>query len=141
MTRPNFLLLIAAPVLAGLCLPALAQIVPTGTPAADILLSHALVEHRVFLTCSALDPQAHQQIVQNWQRDVAAAAAALAAAGVPQDAITAFTTAARPENLLPATDTPFDAVKALCDNNPDWQARYDQLNLTILALKLPQAFP
>jgi hypothetical protein len=120
--------------------PAQAQVIPTGSPAADILLSQAIAEHRVFLTCSALDPATHQQIAENWQRDVTEAAAILAANAIPPEAITAFQTAANPETLLPAADTPFDAVKALCDNNPDWQARYDQLNLTILALKLPQAF-
>ena len=132
---------------AGLCTalllatPAHAQIIPTGTPAADILLSQAIAEHRIFLTCSALDPATHAQILQNWQRDVTEAAAILTANAIPPEAIAAFQTAAQPEALLPAADTPFDAVKALCDSNPDWQTRYDQLNLTVLALKLPQAFP
>jgi hypothetical protein len=119
--------------------PSAAQVIPTGTPAADILLSQAIAEHRIYLTCSALDPVTHARVLQNWQRDVTEAAAILAANVIPPEAISAFQTAANPETLLPAADTPFDAVKALCDNNPDWQARYDQLNLTILALKLPQA--
>ncbi|MCX7286020.1 MAG: hypothetical protein NTW20_00245 [Rhodobacterales bacterium] len=121
--------------------PTQAQIIPTGTPAADILLSQAIAEHRIFLTCSALDAVTHAQILQNWQRDVTAAAAILTANAIPPEAIAAFQAAAKPENLLPAAETPFDAVKALCDSNPDWQTRYDQQTLTVLALKLPQAFP
>lgn len=120
---------------------ALSQIIPTGTPAADILLSQAIAEHRIYLTCSALDPATHARVLQNWQRDVTEAAAILTANAIPPDVIAAFQTAAMPEALLPAADTPFDAVQQLCASNPDWQARYDQLNLTVLALKLPQAFP
>jgi hypothetical protein len=123
-----------------LAAPAAAQIIPTGTPAADILLSQAIAEHRVFLTCSALDHATHAQILANWQRDVTDAAAILAANAIPDEAITAFQTAADPANLIPAADTPFADVKQLCDGNPDWQARYAQLNLTLLHLKLPQAF-
>ena len=116
--------------------PATAQIIPTGTPAADILLSQAIAEHRVFLTCSALDPQTHQQIVANWQADVASAKAILAAHNVAPDAITAFTTAADPAALTPAPDTPWAEVQALCATRPDWQTDYFQLNLVILDLKL-----
>lgn len=121
-------------------LPATAQVIPTGTPAADILLSQAITEHRVFLTCSALDPATHAQISENWQRDVTAAAAILTANKVPPEAITAFTTAADPANLTPAEDTPWAEVKGLCDTHPTWQTDYYQFNLTILDLKLPGAF-
>jgi hypothetical protein len=117
-----------------------AQVVSTGTPAADILLSRAIAEHRTFLTCSALDPATHAQIVANWQRDVTAAASILAANQVPAEAISAFTAAAAPEALLPAPDTPFEDLRQICDASPDWQERYFQLNLTILALKLPEVF-
>ncbi|MBL9050214.1 MAG: hypothetical protein JNK19_08900 [Tabrizicola sp.] len=119
---------------------ATAQVIPTGTPAADILLSQAIAEHRVFLTCSALDPAIHAQILTNWQRDTTAAAAILAAQDVPDEAIAAFTAAAKPEALLPAPDTSFEDVRQLCDANPDWQQRYFQLNLTVLDLKLPGTF-
>lgn len=119
---------------------ATAQIIPTGTPAADILLSQAIAEHRVFLTCSALDPATHQQILTNWQRDTAAAIAILKAHNVPPEAITAFTTASEPAALTPQDDTPWADVKALCDTHPDWQASYDQFNAIVLELKLPAAF-
>jgi hypothetical protein len=130
------------PLLAALSLatPVSAQIVPTGSHVADILLSQAIAEHRTFLTCSALDPAIHQQITENWQRDVTAATAILTANDVPAASVAAFSAAAQPEALLPAEGTPFEDVKQLCEANPDWQARYFQLNLTILELKLPQAF-
>lgn len=131
---------LAALFLAVLASPAGAQVASTGTPAADILLSQAIAEHRTFLTCSALDPATHAQITTNWERDVAAAAAILSANQVPPDAISAFTAAAEPEALLPAPDTPFEDLRQICDASPDWPQRYFQLNLTILELKLPQAF-
>lgn len=124
----------------ALATPAAAQVIPTGTPAADILLSQAITEHRTFLTCSALDPATHTQISENWQRDVTAAAAILTANKVPPDAIAAFITAAQPENLMPTPDTPWAEVQGLCATHPDWQTTYFQLNLTILELKLPGAF-
>ena len=120
--------------------PTQAQVIPTGTPAADILLSQAITEHRVFLTCSALDPQFHSQILTNWQRDTAAAVAILTTNKVPPEAITAFTTAADPAALMPTGDAPWADVKALCDTRPDWMQSYFELNLTILDLKLPGAF-
>lgn len=121
--------------------PAAAQVIPTGSPAADILLSQAIAEHRVFLTCSALDPLTHRQILTNWQQDTAAAVAILTTHNVPPEAITAFTTAADPAALMPAEDTPWAEVKGLCDTHPDWQKTYYEFNLTILELKLPEVFP
>lgn len=140
-TRPRRVRIHGAPLLALLLpLPAAAQVIPTGTPATDILLSQAITEHRVFLTCSALDPATHAQITENWQRDVTAAAAILTANKVPPEAITAFTAAADPANLTPAEDTPWAEVKGLCDTHPDWQRRYYEFNLILLDLKLPAAF-
>ncbi|WP_128515054.1 hypothetical protein [Tabrizicola thermarum] len=123
-----------------LATPSTAQIIPTGTPAADILLSQAIAEHRIFLTCSALDPATHRQITENWQRDVTAAATLLKTHNTPPEAFAAFTTAARPENLIPAEDTPWAEVKGLCDTHPDWLQTYFEFNFTLLDIKLPQAF-
>jgi hypothetical protein len=120
--------------------PAHAQIIPTGSPAADILLTQALGEHRVFLTCSSLDGLSHPLILQNWQREVASAVATLSANNTPAEAIAAFTEAAKPENLLPAEDTPYSEVKQFCDAYPDWQTDYARLTFTILELKLPRVF-
>ncbi len=121
-------------------LTAQAQIIPTGTPGADILLTQALGEQRVFLTCSALDGVAHPLVLQGWARDVAAATATLTTNAVPADAIAAFTEAARLENLLPTAETPWSEVKQLCDATPDWQTTYAQLRFTILEVQLPRVF-
>ena len=123
-----------------LATPALAQVIPTGSPAADILLSQAIAEHRTFLTCSALDPLTHRQILANWQKDTAAAIAILQIHNVPPEAIAAFRSAADPAALMPAPDTPWVDVKRLCDTQPDWQQTYYAFDLTILDLKLPGAF-
>jgi hypothetical protein len=120
--------------------PVLAQIIPTGTPAADILLSRALSEQRIFLTCSSLDGYAHPLTLQGWAREVAAATKTLTENNVPPEAIAAFTKAAQVANLMPAPDTPFSEVKELCEAYPDWQADYARLSFTILEIKLPQAF-
>jgi hypothetical protein len=120
--------------------PAAAQIIPTGRPAADILLARALADHQMLLTCSSLDAATHAAILLGWQQDANAAAAVLAANTVPADAIAAFTTAAAPENLLPAPDTPFSEVKQFCDAYPDWPSRWEKQDFTPLALALPKAF-
>ncbi|MDM7932958.1 hypothetical protein [Tabrizicola sp.] len=124
----------------ALTTPALAQIIPTGTPAADILLSQAITEQRVFLTCSSLDSLSHPLITQGWQADAAAAIATLTANNVAPEAIAAFTEAARPENLLPADDTPFADVRQFCDAHPDWQTTLYQFGFTLLDRTLPKAF-
>ncbi len=124
----------------ALSTPTHAQVIPTGTPAADILLSQAITEHRVFLTCSALDPATHAQITENWQRDITAAAAILTANNVPPAAIAAFTTAAAPQALMPREDTPWGEVQGLCATHSDWQTAYFQLNLILLETSLPGAF-
>lgn len=120
--------------------PLSAQVIPTGTPAADILLSQAIAEHRVFLTCSALDPVTHQQILTDWQKDTAAAVAILTAQNTPPDAITAFTKAADPAALMPSDDTPWAEIKGLCDTQPDWLETYQDRDLTILDQNLPGVF-
>jgi hypothetical protein len=127
--------------LAFLTAPAAAQVIPTGSPAADILLSQAIAEHRVFLTCSVLDPAMHQAIAQAWETDIATAARLLADRKVTPEAITAFTTAASPQALLPAPDLPFADVRALCDQHPDWSARYAAGSAIRLADSLPGALP
>ncbi|MGL4236110.1 hypothetical protein [Tabrizicola sp.] len=134
--------LLGAPLLIALLLatPTLAQIIPTGSPTADILLTTAITEQRVFLTCSSLDATSHPLIVKGWLRDTQAAITTLKANNVPPEAIAAFTEAAKVENVLPAPDTPYSDVKALCDANPDWQATLAQLNFTLLELRLPEAF-
>lgn len=130
------------PVLAALLLAnaATAQIIPTGSPAADILLSTAITEQRAVLTCSALDPAIHQTALTAWQDDVAAAVAILAENGVPPAAIAAFQDAASVGNLLPAEDTPFAAVMAYCKAQDGWAARQGRGDFTELGRALPGAF-
>ena len=141
MTSKTIAALTPAALLAsGLALPTAAQIVPTGTPAADILLSQAIAEHRTFLTCSALDLPTHRIIVDSWLRDTAEASVILAEQGVPAAAITAFVAASRMEALMPAEDTPFAAIRALCAATPGWQAAYFEFRMIFLKLKLPQVF-
>jgi hypothetical protein len=126
--------------LALLPLPARAQILPTDFPAADIILTQALAEQRVFLTCSALDPAMHEIVARSWAEDVQAAQAIMAAEGVTVEAAAAFTAAARSAALMPAADTPWTEVRQLCDAHRDWPVRYGRLDFTILRLKLPAAF-
>lgn len=121
---------------AVLATPLSAQVIPTGTPAADILLSQAIAEHRVFLTCSALDPQTHALVLADWQADIASAAAILASHNVPADTVAAFTAAADPVVLMPSEDTPWAEVTSLCATRPDWRQAYDTLDRVILDLKL-----
>jgi hypothetical protein len=118
---------------------ATAQILPTGSPAADILLTRALAEQRVFLTCSALDAAPHGFIVAGWEKDAAAAVAILAEHGVAPEAVAAFTAAAQVAALMLAEGVPFSDAKALCDANADWAERYGRLDFIILDLALPTA--
>lgn len=120
----------------ALTTPTHAQVIPTGSPAADILLSQAIAEHRVFLTCSALDHETHARIRADWQADVASATAILASHNVPPETVAAFTTAADPAALLPTEDTPWAEVQGLCATRPDWLQAYDSLDRVILDLKL-----
>jgi hypothetical protein len=121
--------------------PALTQVVPTGSPTADFLLAQALAEHRLFLSCSALDPPVHAQIRLGWEEDVNAAVAILTKNGVAAEAIAAFIDAARPENLMPSPETFWIEVQSLCATQPDWHSRYFNQILISLDAKLPQAFP
>lgn len=121
--------------------PALAQVIPTGTPAADILLSKAITEQRLFLTCTALDPQTHDFIAGLWAKDVAAAATLLTEHNVPPEAIAAFTAAALPENLLPDPDTPFQDIRKFCATDPDWIRRLNRTEMIRLATDLPKVLP
>lgn len=132
----------SAPLLAlFLPLPTLAQVIPTGTPAVDILLSQAIADQRVFLTCTALDTANHQTALDFWQEDVAKAVTLLTAAKVPPDAIAAFTAAAAPENLLPAEGTPFAEVMDFCAAQDHWFEHWSRRDFTELAASLPKVLP
>jgi len=120
--------------------PTAAQVIPTGTPAADILLSQAITEQRVFHTCSAFDVQSHLSILDLWASDAAFAAEVLAGNNVPPEAIAAFTAAASPQALMPAPETPFEDVQQFCATHPAWQTRWAQFDFIILANALPKAF-
>ncbi|WP_374647366.1 hypothetical protein [Tabrizicola sp.] len=124
-----------------LATPAAAQIIPTGSPTADILLTTALSEQRVFLTCTALDAADHQTALAFWQGDVDAALALLAERNVPAQAIQAFRAAARPEALMPAPDTPFAEVQEYCAAQENWPQRWQRRDFTELARALPEAMP
>ena len=122
-------------------LSATAQIIPTGSPTADILLTTALSEQRVFLTCTALDAANHQTALTFWQGDVAAALALLTERNVPAEAIQAFRAAARPEALMPAPDTPFAEVQEYCAAQENWPQGWQRRDFTELARALPEAMP
>jgi hypothetical protein len=120
--------------------PATAQIIPTGTPAADIVLSRALADQRAFLTCTALDPDNHRMILDFWQADIAAAVAILTENAVPPEAIAAFTAAADPAALALPPDTPFAEVRDYCQAQTHWVMRMNRRDFTELAVALPEAF-
>jgi hypothetical protein len=119
--------------------PLSAQILPTGTPAADILLAQALAEQRLFHTCTALDPTTHQQLLDFWAADVAAAQGILAENGVAPEAIAAFTNAARSDALMPAPDTLFATLQQTC-SDPLLLQQMMRRDFTELAVQLPEAF-
>ena len=118
-----------------------AQIIPTGTPAADIILTKGIADWRLFVTCSALDYQTNWHVVNELYHDITAASAILKANNVPDDAIAAFAAAADPEALSPPPDTPFANVLDLCLANKDWSDRWVDQAFTVLGRDLPKAFP
>jgi hypothetical protein len=132
--RPTILALTLA-----LTTQAAAQIIPTGYPAADIVLTRALADQRLFHTCTALDPKTHQLILDFWAADVAAAQTILAENGVPPEAIAAFTDAARSDTLMPAPDTPLSTLQQTC-SDPILLQRMMRRDFTELAVQLPKAF-
>ncbi len=120
---------------------ATAQIIPTGTPAADIILTQGIADWRIFITCSALDYQTNWNVVNELYHDITAASAILKANTVPQEAITAFAAAADPEALSPPPDTPFADVQKLCLAHPNWSDLWLDRAFTFLERDLPKAFP
>jgi len=107
---------------------ATAQIIPTGTPAADIVLTQGIADWRVFVTCSALDTQANWHVVNELYHDITAASAILTANNVP-------------DALSPDPDTPFGNVLELCLAHPDWSDRCLDRKFTFLERDLAKAFP
>ncbi|TAG30392.1 MAG: hypothetical protein EAZ40_01550 [Rhodobacterales bacterium] len=138
---PSLTLLAALALNLALAGTASAQIIPTGTPAADITLSTAITDWRIFVTCSVLDPSTHRLVLDALAEDTAAATAILTANQVPAGAISAFKAAASPDALTPAPDTPFEEVAKLCATQADWSARWREGRLTPLAQSLPLVFP
>lgn len=119
---------------------ATAQVIPTGTPAADILLSQAIADQRVFLTCTALDPDTHKIALDFWAADVAAAVTLLQDHKVAPEAIAAFQAAAAPKAMMPPADTPFAEVSEFCLAQDRWSMHWMRRDFTELAARLPEAF-
>jgi hypothetical protein len=140
-TRGLSMMRFALLTLLALAPQATAQVIPTGFPAADILLSQAIAEHRVFLTCSTLDPEAHAAIQRGWETDVAAATRLLTEGRIAAEAVVAFTSAADPAAFLPTPETPIADVQALCTQHPDWATRHAAGDFIRLAQDLPRALP
>jgi len=121
-------LLAAAPALAQ---DRVARIMP--------VLDTAIEEWRVFLNCSALDPEAHAFHMNNWRTNVEGTSAFLYAQGFAGSVVIPFATRARPEALMLPGDTPFAEVRAFCDAHPEWRWQLDSFGFTMLPDALEQA--
>jgi hypothetical protein len=120
---------------------AAAQIIPTGSPAADITLAKAIADWRVFVTCSALESQTNWHVVNDLYHDIKAASEILRANDIPEETIAAFAAAADPEALSPGPDTPFKDLEEMCIMHPSWHELWLDRDFTFLERDLPKAFP
>lgn len=87
-------------------------------------LRQAIEEHRVFLTCSSLDPQAHASIEAGWRQIVSKARAQLASRYTSLADLARFDQMTA-ETSLVRGDAPLREAIDLCTRtSADWHDRY-----------------
>lgn len=99
------------------------QTVPTRIEAAEALVAQAIAEHRRFQTCLSLLPRDLDGSAQIWTRMAAEAAQVLASEPGTEALVATLEASALEGALLPAPETPFAEVRALCVDDPDWHRR------------------
>lgn len=85
-------------------------------------LSRAIEEHRVFLTCSSLEPQTFELVLRNWEDMVAAARGHLSANLTPKVDLEAFDRRTKLDALVDWR-MPLGEAAAYCAANPDWSGK------------------
>jgi hypothetical protein len=136
-------LMLAMPLLASFPIgtAALAETaIETGNIAADTLIRDALIEQRIFMTCSALDATVHGYLTTTLADMVAKSAESLRRAGVANKMIAQFEAAMTPVALMPDADLSFADAVDLCNANPDWADRYARLDFILLDFRLREVF-
>jgi len=114
------LLLIALAVAAA---PAAARAAdPDRIAAAEALLARELAAMRVNLTCTALLPH-HPALAEGWTETVTLALEILGELPGTEGLVATLSPLADPEALMPAPETPFARIRALCQGDPDWERR------------------
>lgn len=94
-------------------------------------LNTAIAEHRVFLTCSSLDPQLHASVQNGWKQMVARARHFLESHYTSLTDLARFDDRTAEEHLVP-TEAPLRDAIALCTTaHRDWQSDYNMFNFTI----------
>lgn len=128
-------------VILGALLLAAASLLP-GTAAAEPatadqraaferLLQTAVDEHRVFLTCGALEQRTSEQIENNWREMVAKTVPLLIEAGYTPAEIIAFSDRTEPRNLVDE-QRPFGDVISDCRSHTDWMRNLQLFKVVLL---------
>ncbi|MGF1445399.1 MAG: hypothetical protein ACFBRM_04275 [Pikeienuella sp.] len=128
----------SAALAAALAIAAPAAAEPSEQVAAEVaaLLQRVLVEQRVFVGCSVLDPAAGPLIRDAWVEEAQAAARMLRAAGYPDAQVDAFVQRAQVSEIIDS-DARFGDMIAMCTLlNPTWSTRYAQFDFIQLTREL-----
>ena len=102
-------------------------------------LTTAIDEHRVFLTCSSLDPQLHASVLSGWQQIVAKARHYLESRYTSMAELATFDARTAEEHIVRAEAPLRDAVELCTKTAPEWQRKYTMFDFTIDIVESPQA--
>lgn len=87
-------------------------------------LRQAIEEHRVFLTCSSLDPETHASVETGWRQIVAKARGQLVSRFTSNADLARFDEITSEASIV-KRDAPLRDAIALCTRtSPDWRDRY-----------------
>jgi hypothetical protein len=103
------------------------------------VLDRALAEWRVFLTCTALDPQAHAMVVDGWSGMVETTGTYLRERGLSGASLDDFPARAEPDALMLPGDTPFAEVRAFCEDHPGWRGQLETFGFILMPDALEEA--
>jgi hypothetical protein len=112
---------------------------PAKIAAFNKIAEAALEQHRMFLNCSATDPETYAQVQKSWDEMVADTVKILERTNVPNNVIVTFKAISAPAAMM-LTERPFGEVIRYCGRDADWAKKFLAQDFIMLPTEAARIF-
>jgi arginine/lysine/ornithine decarboxylase len=99
----------------------------------------SLEQFRMFLNCSATDPETYAQVQTSWDELIADTVKVLERTNVPANVIATFKASAAPAAVM-LTERPFGEVIRYCGRDQDWAKKFLAQDFIMLPTEAARIF-